>query len=76
MHEAVLADVQVARARAAAPRVGVAVGEIVLEAPDPRVEILQDLARTVDRRRHVVVHLALDRTERLQPAGAVVDDAD
>src|SRR5262249_29748487 len=76
VHQAVLADIEVTRAGPAAPFVRIAVGEVVLEAADARVEVLQHLAGTVDGGRDVVVDLALHRAERLQPAGAVVDDPD
>src|SRR5262249_48578699 len=76
VHETVLADVQVARAGATAPLVRLAVRQIVLKAANPRIEILEDLPGPVDRRRHLVVDLALGRSERLEAARAVVDDAD
>src|SRR5262249_50816459 len=74
--EAVLADVEVARAGAAAPLIRLAVRQVVLKAANPRIEILEDLPGPVDRRRHFVVDLALGRSERLEAPRAVVDDAD
>ena len=41
VHQAVLADVEVARAGAAAPLVRLAVGQVVLEAANPRIEVLE-----------------------------------
>src|SRR5579862_299996 len=76
MDQAVLADVKVARAGAAAPFVRLAVREVVLEARDSRIQILHHLPRTVDRGSHLVVHLPLARAQRLQMSGSVVDDAD
>src|SRR5215470_2467777 len=66
MDEAVLADVEVARARAAPPLVRLAVGEPFLEVRNPRVEVLEDLPGPVDRGRDLVVHLPLLRAERFQ----------
>src|SRR5262245_52495499 len=74
--EAVLADVEIAGARAAPPVVGLAFGESFLEVCNPRIEVLEHLPRPVDRGRHLVVDLALLRAEGLQQALAVVDDAD
>ena len=68
MDEPVLADVEVAAAGAAPPVVRFPVHQVVLEAADSRVEILEDLPRPADRGRHGVVHLTLRRTERLEPA--------
>src|SRR5262245_59550998 len=76
VHEPLLADVEVARARAAAPVVRLAVGEVVLKAADAGVQVLHDLARAADRRRDLVEHLALRRSERLQMSRSVVDDPD
>ena len=70
-----LADIQIARAGAAAPLVGLPVGEVGLKARNPRVEILHDLPRTADGGRHLVVHLPFRWRERLQVAGSIVDDA-
>src|SRR5215831_3965973 len=74
--ESVLADIEIARAGTAAPLVRLAVGELFLEVRDAGVEILEDLQRAVDGRRHLVVHLAFHGTERLEQPLAVVDDAD
>ena len=72
----VLADVEIPRARAAAPRVRLAVREIFLEAANARIEVLGDLPRAADLARHAVEYRTLGLTERLQAAAAVVDDAD
>src|SRR6185295_10583829 len=69
MHQPVLADVEVARARAATPLVLLARGEVVLEPPQTRVLGLRDALQ-------LVVDLALALAQRLQEAVAVVDDAD
>src|SRR5439155_20841006 len=74
--EPVLADVQIPRARAAAPVVRPAVGQVVLKVRDPRVQVLDDLPRSVDRGGHLVVYLPLDRAERLEPAVLVIDFSD
>ena len=76
VHQPVLADVEVARAGAALPVVRLAVGEVHLEAADAGVEVLEHLAAAVDPPHHVVEDRALVRAERLEQAGAVVDDAD
>src|SRR5215510_12337890 len=57
VHEPVFADVEVARARAAPPLVRPAVRDVVLEAADPRVEVLEHLPGAADGRRDLVVHL-------------------
>src|SRR6185369_11381176 len=76
VHQAVLADIEVARAGAAPPLVRLAIRQVVLKAANPRIEILEDLPGPVDGGRHLVVNLALDRSERLEAARPVVDDAD
>ena len=76
VHEPVLADVEIACAGAALPVVRLAVGKVHLEAADAGVEVLEDLSASVDPPHHVVEHRALVRAERLEEAGAVVDDAD
>src|SRR5262249_19247477 len=76
MHQAVFAHIEIARARPTPPRIGLAVGQVALKARNSRIEILERLKWSVDRRRDVVVHPALDRPEWLEPARSVVDDAD
>src|SRR5262245_30030171 len=75
MDQAVLADIEIAGAGAAAPLVGLSVGEVVLKARDARIKVLEHLPPAPDRGRHVVVHLALDRADRLEMSRAVLDDA-
>ncbi len=74
--QALFADVEISRARAASPLVRLPVGEVVLEAPNPGIEILDDLPGAADGRGHVVVDLAFRAAKRLEAAGAVVNDAD
>src|SRR6185312_11437399 len=74
--EAVLADVEIPPARAAAPRIWFAIRQVLLEAADARVQILQHLTGTVDRGSDLVEHFALGRRQWLQTPAAVVDDAD
>src|SRR5580692_6349552 len=69
MHQAVLADVEIARAGAAAPVVLFAVGDIVLKAVDAGIAALLHSA-------HGQVHFALVAAQRLQLAVAIVNDAD
>ena len=69
MHQAVLADVQVARARAAAPLVGPALGDIVLKGIDAGEAALFEVF-------HRVIDLAFFVIQRLQLPRAIVDDAD
>src|ERR1051326_2225443 len=69
VHEAVFADVEVARAGATAPLVRPAVGEVILKAVDARVTFLTDLL-------HLLIDFALDALERLERAEAVVNDAE
>src|SRR5579859_1763686 len=68
VHQAVLTDVQIAGAGAAAPFVLDAVGDVVLEIIDLRVAALFHGA-------HSHVHFAFRVAERLQLAFAVVDDS-
>src|SRR5256714_13417068 len=69
VHESVLADVEVARAGATAPGVGLARGEVVLEPPQARVlRLVQSL--------QLVVDLLLVFGQRLQKPVPVVYDAD
>src|SRR5256714_15667639 len=69
VYESVLADVEVARAGAAAPGVGLARGEAVLEPPQARVlRLVQSL--------QLVVNLLLAFGQRLQKPVPVVYDAD
>src|SRR5215475_948626 len=64
--QTVLADVEIPGAGAAPPLVRLAVGELLLKIRNPGIEVLEHLPRSVDCGRHVVVDLALLRTERLQ----------
>src|SRR5437588_3558832 len=65
--QTVLTNVQIARAGAAAPVVRLAVCQIVLEAADSRVEVLEYLPWSVDSGRNCVVHLAFGAAQRFQP---------
>src|ERR1700733_1579203 len=69
MHEAVFADVEVAGARAAAPIILEAGGDIVLKAIDTREGALAE-------RHDFFEDFALARAERLKLSIAVVEDAD
>src|ERR1051326_2734033 len=69
VHQAVLADIEVAGAGTAAPVVLLAVRDVVLEIVDARVAALLHGA-------HGSVDLALLVAERLQLAFAIVDDPD
>src|SRR5579859_4223004 len=69
VHQAVFANVQIARARAAAPLIGPAVRDIVLEKIQLRVTALGHAL-------HPQVDFALFGLERLQLAPAIVNDAD
>ena len=69
MHQAIFANVEIARACAAAPLIGTALRNVVLEAVDAReAALLHGL--------HLVVDTALFVIQRLQLAGAVVNDPD
>lgn len=69
MHEAIFADVEIARAGAAAPLVGASGGDVVLEAVDARVA-------SFFHRFHGVINAALFFAERHKLSVAVVNDAD
>src|SRR5262249_24091100 len=66
VYEAVLADVEVAGAGAAAPLIRLAIRQVVLKVANPRIEVFEDLPGPVDRRRHLVVDLAFRRSQRLE----------
>src|SRR6478609_5252296 len=74
--EAILTDVEIARAGAATPVVRLAVGKVGLETANAGIEVLEDLLAPADQPHHVVEHGALGAAERLQDARTVVDDAD
>src|SRR5580698_3329841 len=69
VHEAVFTNVQITRARPAAPVVGLAVGDGFLKVIEARVAAAREAA-------DFVPDLALALAKRLQLAAAVVDDAD
>ena len=69
VHQAVFADVEIARAGAAAPVVRLALRNVVLESVDAREAALFHGL-------HLVIDAALFFAERLQLAAAIVDDSD
>src|SRR5271168_465620 len=69
VHQAVFADVEVARAGAAAPVVGLALGNVVLKSVDAG-------EAAFFQRLHFVIDAAFFLAQRLQLAAAVVNDAD
>src|SRR5271170_7164074 len=69
MHETVLADVEVARSGAAAPVVGLAVGDGFLELVEAGIIALLPVA-------HLEIDAALFVLKRLELAVPVMDDAD
>ena len=75
MDQPVLADVEVSRAGAALPVVRLPVGEVQLEPANAGVQVLEHLAASVNPLHHLVKHRALFRSEGLEQAGSVVDDA-
>src|ERR1700704_5790483 len=68
MHQSVFADVEIAGAGTAAPVVGQALRDVVLESVDAGKALLF-------KRLHLVVDAALLLAERLQLTAAIVDDA-
>src|SRR5271165_1406238 len=69
VHQSVFADVEVTRSGAAAPLVGPAVGNVVLEPVEARVMVLLELL-------HLQEDIALDLAQRLELSFAVMNDAD
>ena len=69
VHQAILANVEIARPGAAAPLIGAALRNIVLEAVDPGETALL-------HRLHLAVDPALLLIQRLQLPRAIVNDAD